>query len=146
MELIQSRSICQQIQSCLNQTKLSQSKLPVKMKAILSATRALLLFICIAIAGCGNDPAPVPQGEGSLLIYTFLEQHDFDKIELFVDGILKGTLTERVSGTLPCATETSDFAVKIRIMAEMKWEAGPRKILSLKQIPASVWHCNKPGK
>lgn len=97
------------------------------MKAILSATRALLLFTCFVMAGCGNDPVPVPQGEGSFLIYTFLEQNDFDKIELFVDGILKGTLTERVSGTMPCTTETSAFAVKIRMLATKKYNFEARR-------------------
>lgn len=96
--------------------------------------RVAALLVCMLFAGCGSDPAPVPQGEGSLLVYTFLEENDFDKIELFVDGILKGTLTERVDGTLPCTTETSAFAVKIRLMAAKKYNFEAKRYLDGNEV------------
>lgn len=89
--------------------------LPVRV--LLSLTLASLLS-----ASCGGDSVPQPQQDASLLIYTFLEQYEFDKIELLVDGILQGTLTERVDDSLPCTTETSAFAVKIRLMAGKKYD------------------------
>ncbi len=98
------------------------------------AGRITALLACMFFAGCGSDPAPVPQGEGSLLVYTFLEENDFDKIELFVDGILKGTLTERVDGSLPCTTETSAFAVKIRMMAAKKYNFEAKRYLNGNEV------------
>lgn len=100
----------------------------------------IALLVYLLFAGCGSDPTPVPQGEGSLLVYTFLQENDFDKIELFVDGILKGTLTERVDGSLPCTTETSAFAVKIRMMAAKKYNFEAKRYLDGNEV--GNWESN----
>lgn len=110
----------------------------MRKRSVMGSIIALLVYMLFA--GCGNDPAPVPQGEGSLLVYTFLQENDFDKIELFVDGILKGTLTERVDGSLPCTTETSAFAVKIRMMAAKKYNFEAKRYLDGNEV--GNWESN----
>lgn len=104
------------------------------MRRNISLAGSAIVLAGMLLSGCGSDPAPAPQGEGSLLVYTFLNENDFEKIELFVDGILQGTLTERVDGSMPCTTETSAFAVKIRLMAAKKYNFEAKRYLNGNEV------------
>jgi hypothetical protein len=72
-----------------------------------------LLIIATLVFSCKKDDEPVPQG--NLIFYTNYDQAKFDRIEVIVDGSVRGTISQSITTRPECNAAGSPSVVSLNL-------------------------------
>lgn len=84
------------------------------MKTINHSAKKLLMmtFVSLTFIGIGcqkNEPEPA-KPTGNLTMYTDLPANTFDRLDLYINGVLAGSLTARTTVKPDCGITSSSWA------------------------------------